>query len=210
MTAEQIQQDPAYHLLLLLPHDDLLPFMQEQITGRSRTMRGYFLMNILMLAVLGLIAYQDMKNGQMGWDDLLKSFGLGTLLVFTVLIVVHEAIHGIAYKLMGAPAVSYGVNWRKFYFYAVADRFVAGRKDFIFVAIAPFVVVSVVMIILSFFVPLELKWVLFSVLFMHTGACAGDFAMLGFYEQNRHFSEMLTFDDVNRKISYFYVKDSPH
>jgi hypothetical protein len=170
-------------------------------------MRVYLLFNLLLLFVLLLLAYQDVQKDLMSWGLMLKSFGLGTLLVFTVLIPVHEVIHGLAYRLMGAPKVSYGVNWRKFYFYAVADHFVVGRKPFFIVALAPFAFVSVLAIVLTFFVPVELKGVLFSVLLMHSGACAGDFAMVGFYEQHQHYSEILTFDDVNRKISYFYVKD---
>lgn len=208
MTSEQLQQDPAYQLMLILPHDNLLPFIQEQLSGKTRIMRGYFLFNILLFISLAVLAYRDVQNGLLSWDDVLKSFGLGTLLVFTVLIVLHEAVHGVAYKMAGAPKVTYGVNWRKFYFYAVAHRFVAGRKAFTVVALAPFVVISVLTILLSIFSPVELKWVLFSVLFMHTGACAGDFAMMGFYEQHRHFADLLTFDDVERKISYFYVKEN--
>lgn len=206
MTSEQLQQDERYQLLLILPHDNLLPFISEQLNSKSNTLRWYFLFNILLLLTLVVLAYRDVKNGLTGWDELLKYFGLGTFLAFTLIIVLHEAIHGIAYKLHGASKVSYGVNWRKFYFYAVADRFVAGRRTFTFVALAPFVFISALCIILAIFSPIELKWVLLSILLMHTGACAGDFALLGFYERHRHFSELLTFDDLERKISYFYFK----
>lgn len=207
MTTDELQKNPAYHLLLMLPHDDLIPFLQEQISGKSRMMATYLLFNVAILLSMAAIAFFDIRAEAIGWNGILKSFGLGTLLVFTIMIAVHEVIHGIAYKMMGAPRVSFGVNWRKFYFYAVADKFIVNRKSFFFIALAPFVVISLLAIGGLFFAGIELKWVLLSVLFVHTGACAGDFAMLAFYEKHRRLGEILTFDDVERKISYFYLKD---
>lgn len=207
MTSEQLQQDPSYNLLLMLPHDDLLPFLQEQINAKSKTMRYFLAFNALLIAGMAVIAVLDVRQGHIGWAGILKNFGLGTLLVFTILIVVHEGIHGLAYKLAGAPEVSFGVSWRKFYFYAVANKFIVGHKSFLLIALAPFLVISAGVIGGLFFADVWFKWVLLTILFMHTGACAGDFAMLAFYEKHRHLGRILTFDDVDKKISYFYVKD---
>lgn len=207
MTTEQLQQDPSYHLLLMLPHDDLLPFLQDQLSGRSNTMRLYIALNVVILLSLVYFAIKDVQSGTYSWDGILGGFGLGIFAVFTVLIAAHEGIHGIAYKLAGAPRVSFGVSWRKFYFYAVADKFVIGRNDFLLVALAPFVVISALAIGGLFIAGDALKWVLLGILFFHTGACAGDFAMLAFYEKNRHLGTILTFDDVEKKLSYFYVKE---
>lgn len=207
MTTEQLQQDPSCSLLLMLPHDDMLPFLQEQISARSKTMHYYLALNALIIAGMAVVAVLDVRSGLIGWGGILKNFGLGTLLVFTILIAVHEGIHGLAYKLAGAPDVSFGVSWRKFYFYAVANKFIVGHKFFLLIALAPFVVISAGVIGGLFFADVWMKWVLLSILFMHTGACVGDFAMLAFYEKHRHLGKILTFDDVDRKISYFYVKD---
>jgi len=207
MTTEQLQQDPSYNLLLMLPHDDLLPFLQEQLTGRTLTIRYYILLNVLIVAGMAVIAVMDIRSGVIDWDEIFKGFGLGTLLVFTVLIALHEGIHGVAYKLAGAPRVSFGVSWRKFYFYAVADKFIVSHKAFLLIALAPFVVISTGAIIGLFYTEDTLKWVFMGILLIHTGACAGDFAMLAFYEKHRHLGKILTFDDVAKKMSYFYLKD---
>jgi hypothetical protein len=207
MTSEQLQQDPSYNLLLMLPHDDLLPFLQEQISARSKTMRYFLALNALLIAGMAVIAVLDVRQGLIGWSGILKNFGLGTLLVFTILIAVHEGIHGLAYKMAGAPEISFGVSWRKFYFYAVANKFIVNHTAFLLIALAPFAVISAVVIGGLFFADVWMKWVLLTILFMHTGACAGDFAMLAFYEKHRHLGKILTFDDVDKKISYFYVKD---
>lgn len=206
MTAEQLQQDPSFRLLLILPHDNLLPFLQEQLSSKSRTIYYYIGLHIVILASIIVIGAMDISTGMISWNGIFKSFGLGALLVFTVLIIIHEGIHGLAYKIAGAPKISFGVNWRKLYFYAAADQFVVSRKSFLFIALAPFIVISSVSLAGLFFAGVSLKWVLLSVLLVHTGACAGDFAMLAFYEKHRHVGKLLTFDDVERKISYFYVK----
>jgi hypothetical protein len=191
----------------MLRHDDLLPFIQEEIFTRTWTMRVYYALNVLLLALSIWLAVVDVSKGEISWGMVFKNFGLGILLAISLLIPIHEGIHGLAYKMAGAPKVRYGVNWRKFYFYAVADKFVANRKAFLMVGSAPFAVVSAATVILIFFTPLQVKWFLLGVLFMHTGACAGDFAMLSYYERNRHFEDMLTYDDLDSGISWFYVKE---
>lgn len=207
MTEKDLLADPDYHLLLMLPHDDIFPFVQDQVESRTVTMRIYFGINILILLAMILFSVMDTLLEKIGWVDILKQAGLGTLLVLTLLIPVHELIHALAYKIVGAPRVSFGVNWRMFYFYAVADGFVIGRRSFAFVGLAPFFVITIACLCGIFFAPVLIKWLLWGVLLMHTGACAGDFAMMSFYERNKGYAEILTFDDVRQKRSYFYVKN---
>lgn len=207
MTVEKLQNDTSFQLLLMLRHDEILGFVQDEFSSRTWSMRLYILLNFLLLAVIVVFAVLDIRNALIGWDKLLGYFSLGILLVFTLLIPLHEGIHGLAYKLVGAPRVSYGVNWKKFYFYAVADKFVIDRNSFIFIALAPFFVITLLIVAIFFMAFVEMKWVLWGVLFMHTAACAGDFAMVSFYEKYRECEEMVTFDDVKENISFFYVKE---
>ncbi len=207
MTVQELEQHPAYHPLLVLDYNDLLPFIQEQFTSRTGTIRAYIALNVLLLLGIALFIWIDVANGRISWGSFLQWTGLGTLLVFTLIIPLHEGLHGLAYKIIGAPKVTYGVNWQKFYFYAVADRFILNRAAFLFVGLLPFLVVSALAIVLMFCVPIHLKWMLAAIFFMHTGACAGDFALVSFYERHKTYKELLTFDDVEKKLSYFYVKE---
>ncbi len=207
MSIKDLHNDPSYSLLLMLHHDEILPFVEKQITSKTVTIRTYLGLNILLLAIILLVATLDIWHGQASFWEVMKFFGLGAILVFIILIPVHEGLHGLAYKLAGAPKISFGANWRMFYFYAVADQFVTNKKSFIFIALLPFAVISILTLSFLFFVPIAMKWVMLGVLFMHTAACAGDFAMLSFYEQNRHVKELLTYDDVAQKRSYFYVRE---
>ncbi len=191
----------------MLSHDEIMPFVEEQFRNKSTVIKAYIGLNILLFVLLVFLGENDFSNGLIGGLSILKYIGIGALLVFTVGIPVHEGLHGLAYKLSGAPKISYGANWRKFYFFAAADKFVASKTSFTFIALLPFVAINLFVIVPVSFVPLYLKWVLLGILFFHTTACAGDFAMLGFYEKHKHCKELLTFDDVQAKQSYFYARE---
>ncbi|MEN9295933.1 MAG: hypothetical protein RJA42_199, partial [Bacteroidota bacterium] len=62
-------------------------------------------------------------------------------------------IHALAYQSQGAKQTSYDANLRKFYFMAMADQFVASRKEFQVVALAPFLAITLMLTILLFIVP---------------------------------------------------------
>lgn len=207
MTIEKLHTDPAYSLLLLLPHDDILPFVERQFKSKTLTIRCYLALNILLVLSTLAIAILDIWQGFLGFWTVLKYFGIGSLLVFTILIPVHEGLHGLAYKIVGAPKISFGVNWRMFYFYAVADRFISDRKSFKFIALTPFICISLFAIIAIIFGSIAVKWVSIGVLVFHATACAGDFAMLSFYEEYQDAEELLTYDDVSQRQSYFYLKE---
>jgi putative zincin peptidase len=207
MSVDELQQNPAYHLLLVLRHDEIIPFVQEHLPGRTAAMKFFWGAHIALLACMTVVAFGDVNSGAMGWGTILRQFAIGFILTLPALIILHEAIHGLTYKLAGAPKVSFGVNWRMFYFYAVAGNYVVSRRQFIFIGLAPFVAVTSAAITALFFTSPPLNWILWGVLLMHTGACAGDFALLGFYEKHRQYPEMLTFDDVENKTSWFYVRE---
>ncbi len=207
MTIEKLQNDPSYSLLLMLPHDDILPFVEKQFYSKTVIIRTFLALNVLLLAMaIGLAAF-DIWHGRLTFWDILSYLSIGTLIVFTIMIPVHEGLHGLAYKLVGAPTISFGVNWKKFYFFAVADRFIVARKPFTFIALLPFATISLLGLATLAVGSLPVRWIAIGVLLMHTTACAGDFAMLSFYEQYRHARELLTYDDVSQKRSYFYVRE---
>ena len=127
---------------------------------------------------------------------------LGLLLSFA-LVPFHELIHGLAYKLAGAKNTSYDANLRKFYFLAIADKFVTGKREFKIIALAPFLIISMTLLIVTFLTGEPWKVTLFSTLLIHSIACSGDFALLSYFEFNRKM-EVVTYDDKENKISFFY------
>ena len=71
----------------------------------------------------------------------------GFAIAFT-LVPIHEYIHALAYKSQGAATTSFDANWKKFYFMAIADKFVASKKEFQIIALAPFITINLILIIM--------------------------------------------------------------
>lgn len=140
----------------------------------------------------------------MDWGDVLKYFGNGCAITF-LLIPPHEILHGIAYKLCGAKKVSYKANWRKLYFMAVADKFVTFRKQFYFIALLPVTLISIIMLIAAYFASPTGQIMWLTVGLVHASMCAGDFGLMSFFAENKH-REVVTYDDVENEISYFYTR----
>jgi pilus assembly protein TadC len=77
--------------------------------------------------------------------------------------------------------------------------------QFKIVALAPFVIISLCLLVLIIVLPGLLKISLSVFLFVHATMCAGDFALLNLYFLNRD-KEIYTWDDVDKKEAYFYEK----
>jgi len=125
---------------------------------------------------------------------------------FAALIPLHELLHGLGYRLAGAHRVDYRVIWRQFVFYAIADRFVTRKHPFVLLALAPFVVINSLLLLLIVLLPSA--WVpwLCGALFMHIAGCSGDFALLSYFftHWNR---DPVTFDDAVRGESHFFLRE---
>src|SRR5690606_31728950 len=93
------------------------------------------------------------------------------------LIPVHEYIHVLAYRSQGAKDTSYDVDWSKLIFMAIAHRFVASRKEFRVVALAPFIAISAALLLALPFVSPAWGLAIASALLLHTSCCLGDIAL---------------------------------
>jgi len=207
MKISTLQDESKYRLVRAMPIDELKPFVVENIRKENKYAAGYIMLNyVLLFGVILFIAFSPRESAP--FKILLMYFGIGVALCFSILIVLHEIIHGIAFKLVGAPKVSFGGSIRKFVFYAAANKFVANRNSFSKVALAPFVVITALSIVTFLFGNVYLKWLAVGVLLGHTSLCGGDFAMLSFFEEHKE-KEMFTYDDMENKIMYFYEKIAP-
>ncbi|MGE5223461.1 MAG: DUF3267 domain-containing protein [Omnitrophica WOR_2 bacterium] len=118
------------------------------------------------------------------------------------LIPVHEAIHALVYWVIGARDIRFSVSFSQFYVYAIANRFVVNRKEFIGLAIAPFLLLNSLLSILVVFSP---RWQFFALglLLLHTTATSGDWALLNYFWENKE-KNILTYDDAQAQKTYFY------
>lgn len=194
----------GYYLADSLNHKELIPFVQTYIKKLTWFSVGYWICNLLLMGIIGF--YFIYCKGHEGFTPGkgLSYLSYGFVLAF-VLLPLHEYLHVLAYKSQGAEKTSYDANFRKFYFLAIADRFVANRKEFLIVALAPVVTISsFLMLLLPFSGQLWTLTILGSLL-VHTSMCSGDFALLSYFEFHGD-KEIVTYDDRETGMSFFYAK----
>ena len=88
---------------------------------------------------------------------------------------------------------------------ALADQFVANKKEFEVVALAPFAVISLTLLVLLFVASPSWTITIIGTLLAHTAMCSGDFGLLSYFEFHKD-KQPVTYDDVESKTSYFYGK----
>lgn len=203
MSAVQVSdlQDSARYVQLAeLSHPDLIPFLAEYY-GQRRSWVTWLHYAFTALDLVGLVAAGWMEDAALG--KALTAFGLGAL-AFVVLIPIHEAIHGAVYWLAGARDIRYAVSLKQVYVYAAAHHFVADAREFTWVALSPFLFISLALLAgAALSEPLRLFWL--SALLMHTSGASGDFAMLNYLWLHRA-QTLYTYDDLDTQKSYFFAQ----
>ena len=90
---------------------------------------------------------------------------------------------------------------------ALADKFVANKNEFGIVVLAPFISISMIFLLLLTIASYNWSLTILGILLCHTAMSSGDFALLCYFEFHRD-KEVVTYDDVENKISYFYGQSS--
>ena len=188
-----------------LEHARLVEFMRENIRPGSPVSTGYWLFNA---AVAGFTGFQLVRQDDAPLPEVLARLGLGFFVFFVVLLPLHELVHGLAYRLVGAKAVSYHADWRRFTFYAAADGFVASTREFCGVALAPFAIINAGLLLAYGLAGPPVTWVCLGALWLHTAGCAGDFALVNFLYRHRR-KALVTYDNVGAAKSFFYARGEP-
>ncbi len=201
LQVEDLEDHSKYRQLASIAYDDLIPFILDYIKRVSGVTIFYWSACIVFLGTalrirLSLIGYFPVY--EIFFHSLLG------LVVFPILCVpVHESLHIVPYYLYGARKIRVGMDLKQYLFYVTAHRYVANSRQFRIVALVPFILISLVLLILVFLLPGLWKWSLSVFLFVHATMCAGDFAMLNFFFLRKG-KNIYTWDDADRKIAYFY------
>ena len=204
-SVDNIRTDPSFHLLDKLHYDSIVEFATKYIRKRTRSMTFYVIIIIAFFLFQWSAFIYGITVSQLNAVSLLKQFLYGLIISMTIVIPLHELIHAIGYFILGARKIRFGAALKHFAFYAVADDFVTNRAGFIFLALSPFIIVSLLNLAGFILVPGYASYTYISVLFFHATMCAGDFALLSYFEFHRD-KELYTFDDVRNKTSYFYYR----
>jgi hypothetical protein len=195
----------GYVLLDEMKHVEIIPFVKKFIRKGTWSSYIYYLSVIGSFSLLLFFCVKLHHSENYPVYKILLRISLGVLLTFT-LVPFHEWIHGLAYKLQGAKNTSYDVHLKKFYFLAIADKFVTSKREFKIIALAPFLIISITLLMVSFLTEDPWKVTLFTTLLIHSIACSGDFALLSYFEFNKK-KNVVTYDDKENKVSFFYGRE---
>lgn len=207
ISISEIVDNPQFEQIDVVEHSGIKPFIKRELIGNQGwglIAKMYQGTGLLLFGFALIKAFAPfMKHRE---TEMLEWIGWGVLFCFTALIVIHELLHFFAYLAVGARRVSFGINLRQFIFYVQADKQVLNYNRFKIVALAPVVVVGAACIagaVIWFEQPLY--YFFLTILAMHSLFCAGDLAMLCYFE-NRPDDEIYTFDIKEEGKTYYYRK----
>ena len=202
-TVEEILGNENYQMLHKLHYDSIIGFVFKNIKKKTLGSAVYLLSLVILIILILIVSIQAFSTYSMSFKEYILAFSCGFIIGSFLIIPFHEIIHALAYRLVGARKPRFGVDFKQLIFYVAADKFVVGRIEFYWVALAPFIIIN--LIISSVFVFLNIHYQLIALyfLFFHNLMCIGDFAMISFFHLHPK-KKLFTFDILKEKTSYIY------
>lgn len=201
LQVEDLEDQSKYRQILKVPYDELVNFVLDYIRRKSALMVFFWSACIVFLGIALFVRINI--AGYFPFRNIFLHSCLG-LIIFPILsIPVHELLHIIPYYLTGARNIRIGMDLKQYMFYVTAHRYVATENQFMFVALVPFLLISIILLFLVLFLPGLWKWSLCLFLLFHATMCVGDFAMLNYYALHPG-KKIFTWDDFDEKTAYFY------
>ncbi len=184
-----------------LNHNELTSFVARYLFRKNRITIGFlFFISGFFIIMLYAVVLYCMKPF-CSTIDIVYQILLGILSTI-ILVIPHELLHGLGYKICGAGKITYIANWKKLYFMAAADKFVVNRSKFTFIAMLPFFIISICLLLCGFIYLDDYMIVFVTGNVVHATMCAGDAGLLSYFEENNGY-EMITFDNLEDNETYF-------
>jgi hypothetical protein len=203
--AEKLVNDPSFRLILELEFDEMIPFVLENIRKRSIISLFYIISNLALLGMIIIYLISAFSRGDITFSILFKQAGLGIVCGSIPVIPLHELLHGLAYRILGARKIRFGSDLKQFIFYVTADRFPVSGPEIYFLAFTPFMVINILL------AGVTLLWmpqlILFTLFFLlsHNIMCIGDFAISNYVLKHGD-GKVYSYDEIDRRRSYFFEK----
>jgi len=205
-TIDELRNSDQYELIAKLDHNQIKEFVINQLSEKSVIIKTYMIYQVLMIMVGMFFFTRSIVFAFKGFFQPLYYSLAALVFSFSVLIIIHELLHGIALKLTGAKRISFGGYLKRFIFYAEADQFVINRKQFAFIALTPFFAVKLITLIgIFFFFHQPVFYFFIFVMSAHSLFCAGDIGLLSVFYKYKN-AEIFTYDIKVEKTSYFYKR----
>ncbi len=203
-TIEELHHSEDFELVAELGHSNIKEFVIEQLSEGGRLVFSYMIYQVVMMIVGIFFLTRAIVYAYKGFSEPLIYAIAALIFSFTLLIPIHELLHGMALKIAGAKKIHYGAYLRKFIFYAEADRHVLNKKQFELVALSPFVIVKLLTmtgLLLCFQSPIF--YFMITVMATHSFFCAGDMGLLSIFYR---YSNVYTYDVRAEKKSYYFKR----
>lgn len=208
LTPDDLLNNPEFELIEEIDYANLKSFVVKEIEQRSVLIVAYSIVQVVaILAMAGLLAFFTIGLFVDGkFSSELITAGCAIMFSCTLLIPIHELIHAAAFLALGKRNIGFGVQWKKFLFYAEANLQVLNRNEMIIVGLAPLAVIAIVSITIIALQISTLTSLFFAVVFtVHLLFCGGDIAIISFFLRHKQM-EMYTFDNREKKKSFYFVR----
>ncbi len=205
MTIGELENTEEYDLKEELTYTDVVPFVMRNIKRKNLATYAYYSINFFFLLVFLFMAERGVKLNLFGWGTVVVCFFTGLIIIPIPLVPVHELIHAAVYRLFGARNLRFGMNRSQYFFYVAADRHVTGFVPLLFIALAPFMVLSTGMMVAFSLINTPVALAVLAGVFSHGIMCIGDFAMLSYFLDEGP-ENLYTFDKVEEQKAYFFKR----
>ena len=206
LTPSDLINNDKYELIESVDYTSIKSFVLREIRHKSTLLRIYGIVQLIAAIIIFVLLGYHVATSIHAKTVLpeVKAMLLAALFTFTLIIPIHESIHAIAFLIFGKRDISFGVQWKKFLFYAESNMQVLDRKQMLFVALLPLIVISVVALIGISFCK-SLPSILFCgiTLLIHLFFCSGDLTIISFFQRHKA-HEVYTFDNRKEKRTYYY------
>jgi len=201
---ETLRSGKEYRLVQELGFHEMIPFVLRHIKEKGIMSLIYLGVNLGMLAIIILYIFDGFVDQSLTWRGLTGQSLAGIFAGSILVIPLHELLHGVAYRFLGAKKIRFGADLQQLIFFVTADRYPVSGRQLYFLALTPFVVINLITtaITLLYFPQL----ILFSsfLLLSHNIMCIGDFAIANYVQRSNR--TLYSFDEPDEKKSYFYER----
>jgi hypothetical protein len=205
-TIEELNDPEKFELFASVEQSRIKEFVLRQVMADKKIIPVYMIYQTLLF-LTGIFFFTRAIIHTYRGDFIYLVISIGAILFsLTLLVAIHELLHGIALKLAGAPKVTFGGMLQKFIFFSEAENFIMGKRSFLFVAFTPFIVVQFITIygiIIWYSAPLF--YFFLTVMVIHSFFCSGDVALVTIFYRFPG-RDTFTYDNGEEKKSFYFVR----
>jgi len=201
----ELRSHPGYRQILVLDFRDMIPFVLSNIKRKSPVSLLYTVVNAGLLLFILIYSASGIIRDEITWSTAIKQFIVGIFCGSILIIPVHELIHGLAYRILGARKIHFGADLQQLVFYVTADQYPVSGKELYFLAMLPFTFINIICgLALVLWLPQFVVLGSF-LLLSHNIMCIGDFAVVNYVHQYN--VKVYSYDIVGEMKSYFFAEN---